>query len=232
MQKFLRTGLPVIALMILFNAFAPTEIQAQARVLGDILDRMDKHSQKLTSLRADVTMAKMNTQLGDDPEITRGTAIYAPRKGKDALVRIDWVKPDESLAVVNGEYIIYRPRLNQAYTGKVNKAKGNAKANGALAFMNMSRAQLKANYTAVYLGEGTLSDGTKTFHLRLTPKTKTSYTMAELWVDVDGMPIQTKIVENNNDTTTVLLTNLKKNINLKGSDFEIVVTKHTKFVKS
>ncbi|MBA2334658.1 MAG: LolA family protein [Pyrinomonadaceae bacterium] len=218
--------------MLLFSSFAPNETHAQARVLGDILDRMDRNNKTLSSLRADVTMAKQNAQLGGDPEITKGTVIYAPRKGKDALVRIDWIKPDESLAVVDGEYIIYRPRLNQAYTGKVNKAKGNAKANGALAFMNMSRVQLNANYTAAYLGEGTLSEGTKTFHLQLTPKTKTSYKTAELWVDTNGMPLQSKIVENNNDTTTVLLTNLRKNINLKGTDFVINVPGGTKFVKS
>ncbi|CAN5419782.1 hypothetical protein BH18ACI3_BH18ACI3_15530 [soil metagenome] len=232
MHRFLRLILPAITLMLLFSSFAPNETHAQARVLGDILDRMDRNNKTLSSLRADVTMAKQNAQLGGDPEITKGTVIYAPRKGKDALVRIDWIKPDESLAVVDGEYIIYRPRLNQAYTGKVNKAKGNAKANGALAFMNMSRVQLNANYTAAYLGEGTLSEGTKTFHLQLTPKTKTSYKTAELWVDTNGMPLQSKIVENNNDTTTVLLTNLRKNINLKGTDFVINVPGGTKFVKS
>ena len=231
MKKFLRFGLPAIAFVIFFNTVAVSEASGQG-ILREILDRMDKHNKTLTSLRASLTMAKQNAQLGDDPEITSGTAIYGKRKGKDALVRIDWVKPDESLAVVDGKYVIYRPRLAQAYTGSVNKAKGNAKANGALAFMSMSREQLRANYTATYLGEGTLSDGTKTVHIRLTPKIMSSYKTAEVWVDANGMPLQSRITENNNDTTTVLLTNITKNPSLKGSDFEVVLPKGTKIVKS
>jgi len=230
MKRFLRFGLPAIVFVIFLNALAVSEASAQG-VLREVLDRMDTHNKTLTSLRAGVTMAKQNAQLGDDPEITNGTAIYGKRKGKDALVRIDWVKPDESLAVVDGQYVIYRPRLKQAYTGSVN-TKANPKANNAFAFMNMSRAQLAANYTAKYLGEGTLSNGTKTAHIQLTPKTRTSYKVAELWVDTDGMPVQSKITEHNNDTTTVLLTNLKKNPSLKAEDFEVVIPKGTKVVKS
>lgn len=231
MKRFFRFGLPVIAVVFAFSGFVVTEINAQG-ILTDYLGRMDRHNKTLSSLRANVTMAKQNAQLGDDPEITLGKAIYVPRKGKDALVRIDWTKPEESLAVVNGKYIIYRPRLKQVLTGSVNKAKGNGKANGALAFMNMSKAQLKQNYKVTYLGEGTLSDGTPTVHLELVPITKASYKKAEIWVDANGMPLQSKITENNNDTTTVLLTKVEKNISLKGADFEIRYPGDTKIVKS
>ena len=219
-------------MMVFFGAVAVSESQAQGK-LGEILRRMDKHNKALTTLRADVTMGKQNAQLGDDPEITVGTAIYAKRPGKDALARIDWVKPlVESLAVVDGRYTIYRTKLGVAYTGSAKNAKKDTKGNSALAFMNMSKAELNANYTTAYLGEATLSDGTPTVQLKLTPKTKTSYKVAELWVDVDGMPRQSKIVENNNDTTTVLLTNLKKNPSLKSSDFKINYPEGTNVIKS
>jgi outer membrane lipoprotein-sorting protein len=69
-------------------------------------------------------------------------------------------------------------------------------------------------------------------HIKLTPKTRTSYKTAELWVDVDGMPRQSKLTEHNNDTTTVLLTNIQKNPSLKGSDFEIKLPPGTKTIKS
>lgn len=98
--------------------------------------------------------------------------------------------------------------------------------------MNMSRAQLKANYTVEYLGEATVGGSVKTWHLRLTPKTKTSYKSSELWVDKDGFPVQSKVVENNNDTTTVLLSNIKKNVTLNGASFQINLPKGTKIIKS
>ena len=194
---------------------------------------MDAHNKALTTLRADVTMGKQNAQLGDDPEITTGTAIYAKRPGKDALVRIDWKKPlEESLAVVDGRYLIYRTKLGIAYTGSAKDRTKDTKGNSALAFMNMSKAELNANYAASYLGEATLSDGTPTVQLQLIPKTKTSYKSAELWVDADGMPRQSKITENNNDTTTVLLTKLEKNIKLDSSNFQISLPKGTTIQKS
>ncbi len=232
MKRYLRFALPTIALMFVFGATVVTESYAQGK-LGEILRRMDTHNKALTTLRADVTMGKQNAQLGDDAEITTGTAIYAKRPGKDALVRIDWKKPlEESLAVVDGKYIIYRTKLGIAYTGSSKSATKDTKGNSALAFMNMSKADLNTNYTAAYLGEATLSDGTRTVQLQLTPKNKTSYKSAELWVDVDGMPRQSKIIENNNDTSTVLLTNLKKNPSLKSSDFQITYPKGTNVVKS
>ena len=99
--------------------------------------------------------------------------------------------------------------------------------------MNMSKAQLNANYTVVLLGKNvSLSSGVITWHLGMTPNVKTNYKSAELWVDADGMPHQTKIVENNNDTATYLLTNLEKNASLKTSNFQIKLPDGTKIQKS
>ena len=229
MNKLKRFGVAAFAFFVLFGAFSVAETKGQ--ILNVILKRMDDHNKSLTSLRAEVTMVKSNSQLGESDTLV-GTAIYRPRVGKDALVRIDWRKPEESMAVVDRKYIIYTPRKGQAITGIVDKAQGSAKAGGALAFMSMSKGQLKQNYDVVYLGEGTLSDGTKTVHLRLTPKTRQNYKDAEIWVDANGMPVQSKVTEHNNDTTTVLLSKLEKNKTIAGDQFKIVLPKGTKIVKS
>jgi outer membrane lipoprotein-sorting protein len=97
--------------------------------------------------------------------------------------------------------------------------------------MNMSKAQLQANYTVKYLGQANVAGGIPTWHLELVPKTAQKYKSAELWVDGNGMPIQAKVVENNNDTTTVLLSNLQKNVTLNASIFKIDLPKGTKIVK-
>ncbi|MEO8648632.1 MAG: outer membrane lipoprotein carrier protein LolA [Acidobacteriota bacterium] len=229
MQRYLNFIIPVLAAGFLYTALAAS-VPAQG-ILQDILKRMDDQNKSLTSLRASVTMVKQNAQLGDS-DTTQGTAIYLPQKGRDALVRIDWVKPDESLAVVNKEYVIYRPRLKQAYTGSTEKAKGNGKAAGAFAFMSMSRAQLKANYDVKYIGEETVSSGVKTWHLQLSPKTKSNYTSAEIWIDANGFPVQSKVNEVSGDATTILLSNLEKNISIDGGKFKIVLPKGTSIIKS
>jgi outer membrane lipoprotein-sorting protein len=133
--------------------------------------------------------------------------------------------------VANGTYTLYRPRLKQAIVGNAKNAQGNGKANSAMSFMNMSKEQLKANYTIKYLGEEKVAGGIPTWRLELTPKTATNFKMAELWVDGNGMPIQAKVTERNNDTTTVLLTNLQKNITIPGDVFALTPPKGTKIIK-
>jgi len=227
MIKILRYG-AIAVFAFIFIGISAGETNAQ---LTSILTRMDNHNKALSSLKADVTMSKYNNQL-EVSDVTKGKAIYLPRKGKDALVRIDWADPDESMAVVDKKYVIYRPRLKQAYTGNINSAKGNAKAGNALAFMSMSRSQLRANYDATILDPGTLSDGTKTDHIQLIPKKASSYTSAEIWVDANGMPVQSKIVEKNGDTTTIMLTNIVKNKTINADDFSITIPKGTEILKS
>ena len=218
--------------LIGFVVFAGSAANAPAQgIVNEILARMDAHNKSLTSLRADATMVKFQSQLNvSDPSV--GTTAYLPIKGKNPAVRIDWTSPQkESLAVIDKKYVIYRPSLSQAYTGTTDSAKGNAKAGSALAFMNMSKAQLKANYSVKYLGEETVKGGAKTWHLELTPNARTSYKSADVWVDGNGMPVQSRVTEHNNDSTTVLLTNLQKNVRINTSEFKIDLPKGTKIIK-
>jgi len=231
MKNYLKIGLTAIALTFVFGAIGATEARAQGAI-NEILKRMDEHYKALKSLRTNVVYEKYDSvvKVSDKME---GKAIYLPQKGKDALFRVDWTRPVESLSVVNKQYVIYRPRLSQAIVGSTEKVKNDSsKVSSPLAFINMSKEQLKANYTMKYLGEETLSNGTKAWHLELTPKTAQSYKMAEIWVDVNGMPVQMKVIEKNNDTSSVLLSGLEKNISLNPSIFKIDLPKGTKIVKN
>lgn len=230
MSKFLRFGLFAIALGFVFNAFAVTETKAQG-VLNEILKRMEKHRASLVTMQSDVTMVKYDSQIGEEDTL-KGVVKYKPGKTEnDMYIRIDWTKPDEKLAVLKTDYILYRPKLSQAIVGKVGKAKNSANAGGALSFMSMSKAQLKANYMPEYIGRETLGNGSSAVHIKLVPKTAQKYKFAELWVDDDGMPLQMKVVESNGDWTTVLLAGVKKNVKLNGDDFKISYPKDTKIVK-
>jgi len=230
MKLFLRLSFTITVVALLFSVFSAPETKAQA-VLQIILNRIDTHNKSLQTLRSNVTMEKYNSQL-KETDVTEGTMMYLPMKKGDPLIRIDWAKPvAETLAVIKGDYIVYRPRLSQYLTGKTKDAKGSGKSSGALAFMNMSKTQLKANYSIKYIGEESVSGGVRTTHLELTPKTASTYKMADLWVDADGMPVQAKIIEKNNDSTTILLSGLKKNGTINASDFKVIIPPGTKEVK-
>jgi outer membrane lipoprotein-sorting protein len=151
----------------------------------------------------------------------RGTTSYLPSYQGKRYMRLDWAKPAEHISVIGDEYWLWKPSINVVYTGRTDKAKNSAAAGGALSFMSMSKAQMKANYDLAFIGEEQLSDGTPVWHLQLTPKTAQNYKMADMWVDQNGMPRQAKILEKNNDTTTVLLSNIRKNQTIDSAIFTL-----------
>ena len=65
----------------------------------------------------------------------------------------------------------------------------------------------------------------------MTPKSANSYKGADLWVDANGMPVQAKVVEKNNDSTTIQLTNIERNATVKGDVFAIKPPKNTKIIQ-
>lgn len=232
MKTFLRLGFLTIALTVFFNAFAVSDIKAQG-IINDIYKRMESHRATLKTLQADVKMDKYNPQL-DVHDLTQGSVIYLPGKTeRNMYIRINWTKPvEEQLAVIEGKYTLYRPRLKQVITGKVDAAKNSAGAGNALSFMSMSREQLKTNYTVKYIGEEKVGGNVPVWHLELTPKVAGKYKTAEIWVDGNGMPVQAKVVENNGDATTVLLSRLIKNETISAKVFTIVYPeKGTKVIK-
>lgn len=224
----------VIAALGFVGLFSVSNIPAQGNQIREIKKRMDAHNKALQTLRVDATMVKYNSQLGETDTVN-GTAIYAKGKGKYPYVRVDWKRPEETLAVVDGKYQLYKPSQMIAYTGSVDSVGSGgdkAKGNSAFAFVSMSKTELDTNYDVAYINEETLSNGVRAIHLQLTPKVSTSYKLADLWVDSDGMPVQSRITEKNNDTTTVLLSKPQKNVTLKPADFKINWPAGTKVQKS
>ena len=231
MKTFFNLSLTTIAILLFSGAFVETKAQG---ILNDILKRMDNNYKSLQSLRANVAMDKYNSQI-DEHDIYDGKAIYyfEPKK-KGRYVRIDWTKPvQETLSVVNKKYVIYTPRRKQAITGNASDAKGSGKAGNLFSFINMSKAELKSNFDIKYFGEEKIGSDIPTWHLEMTPKNSASYNFkkAEMWVDGNGMPLQIKITENNNDTITLLLTNIQKNVAIKANVFKVDLPKGTNIIK-
>lgn len=203
-----------------------------AGLVSSVLNRMERNRQSLKSLKASLSMEKYNSQLRDKDQYI-GNVMYMPANGRNAYVRIEWQKPRrEILAVANGQYTLFRPSLNQAMRGKTGSIKGSQGASSVLDMMYMSKQQLEAKFQPVQdVREETLWGGISTIHLTLVPKGNASYKYAEIWVDSAGMPVQTKIVEKNDDATTMRLSGMERNPKISTDDFNLKLDSSVKIIK-
>lgn len=231
MKRFLTPILAFALVIIALGAIPLPRTNAQAGLVSSLYTRMQRNQQTLKTLSADISMDKYNSQIGDSDKFY-GTVKYIPVGGKSALVRLEWTKPQhEILAVANGAYILYRPRLNMAYVGTTNSIKSE-KDSDVLALLNMSTTQLRSRFGDLQdLRDETLWGGVVTTHFKAVPKNAASYNYIEVWVDASGMPVQTKMVEKNNDSTTVRLTNVSRNQTIDKGVFELKLDSSVKKVK-
>jgi outer membrane lipoprotein-sorting protein len=230
MKKFVAPALVLTLLAAIFLMPTPPA-SAQAGLVSSILSRLEKNRQNLKTLSADISMDKYNAQLRDSDKYY-GKVSYIPVGGRSAYVRLEWSKPQhEILAVSNGAYVLYRPRLNMAYVGSTGAIKSQ-KDSDVLALLNMSAAQLRSRFGELQdVRDETLWGGVAATHFKAVPKAAASYKYIEVWVDGSGMPVQTKMVEKNDDSTTVRLTNVAKNQNIDKSIFELKLDSGVKKVK-
>ncbi|MCU1264442.1 MAG: hypothetical protein JWM21_760 [Acidobacteria bacterium] len=231
MKRLMGLGLSMVVLTVLAVG-SPQEASGQsAGLVSSVLNKLEQNRQSLKSLRAGISMEKYNSQLRDK-ETSHGVILYTPATGRNANVRIEWNAPQhEIITVSKGQYWFYRPRLGIVYTGSSSSAK-NPKASGIVELMNMSRQQLQARYEPFQdVREETLWGGVSTIHLKLVPKGSATFKYAEVWVDSSGMPVQTKVVEKNDDATTVRLNNVERNVKLSDEVFSVKLDSNVKVIK-
>jgi outer membrane lipoprotein-sorting protein len=233
MKRLVPLGLllAVLAGASIISSPKPTNGQS-AGLVSSVLNRMERNRQSLKSLKASLSMEKYNAQLRDKDNYS-GWVLYVPGSGRDASVRIEWQRPrQEILAVAKGQYTLFRPSLRQAIVGKSGSVKGKAGASGVLDMMYMTKQQLEAKFQPVQdVREETLWGGVSTIHLTLVPKGNASFKYAEIWVDSSGMPVQTKIVEKNDDATTMRLSGVERNLKISSDEFNIKLDSSVKIVK-
>jgi outer membrane lipoprotein-sorting protein len=233
MNRFIPLGLIAGLVLAAFIGVSPATANAQsAGLVSSVLNRLEKNRASLKSLRAGINMEKYNSQLGTKDTST-GVVLYIPGAGRNASVRLEWKSPQhEVLAVKDGKYVLFRPRLGIAYTGKSSDRNGQ-KASGIIDMMYMSKQQLEAKFQPLQdVREETLWGGVSTIHLTLVPKGNSSYKYAEVWIDSSGMPVQSKIVERNDDATTMRLVSIEKNPRISPDDIPVKLESNVKVVKS
>ncbi len=222
MKRLITFGLAVALIITAIGSCPPNaNVQAQgAGLVSSIVNKLESNNRDLRSLRAGISMEKYNAQIGENDKY-QGVVLYVPAKGRNANVRVDWQSPQrETIAVSNGQYVLYQPRKNLAYFGNARSSKN--KAGGVFELMNLSGSQLQARFEGLQdIYDETLWGGVKTLHFKLVPKGASSFKYAEAWMDNSGMIVQTKIIERNNDATTVRLTKIEKNARVSSGDFRL-----------
>ena len=223
----------LVALMLAALVAIPLpRANAQAGLISSLLTKMEKNRQSLKSLTADISMEKYNSQLRDSDKYY-GTVRYIPAGSRAAsFVRLDWNKPQQEILVVaNGAWMVYRPRLKQIIEGKTATV-NNKKDNEVLGLLSMSAAQLRSRFGDFQDSyDETIWGNVHTQHLKAIPKTAASYQYIELWVDDNGMPVQTKMVEKNGDSTTMRLSNVNRNADIPMNIFKLDVDSSVKRIK-
>ncbi len=231
MKKLIPSILTITLIAISLAAVPVPRADAQAGLVSSVYTRLERNRQNLKTLSADISMDKYNAQLHDSDKYF-GTVRYIPVGGRSAFVRLEWTKPQhEILVVANGVYTLLRPRLGIAYVGMTNSIKS-AKDSDVLALLNMSAAQLRSRFGELEeLRDETLWGGVAATHFKAVPKSAASYKYIEVWVDKEGLPVQTKMVEKNDDSTTVRLTNVAKNQTIPMDQFQLKLDPSIKKVK-
>ena len=231
MRRFATLGLALAILVAAVAVSSPTKVDAQsAGLVSALINRMERNRRELKSLRAGISMEKYDARI-HDADKRGGVVLYVPGQGRSAYVRVDWQYPaKETLAVADGQYTLFRPRLNMAYKGSA--ASSRAKAGGVFDFLNMSGQQIRTRFEPLQdIYEETLWGGVSTTHIKLVPKGGASYKYAEVWIDGGGMPVQTKVVEKNDDATTVRLTDMQKNAGISLDQFKLQLDGSVKIIK-
>jgi outer membrane lipoprotein-sorting protein len=224
-------SIALLAGTVVFLPASGTKAQT-AGLVSSIFSRMERNKRSLKSLKANITMLKYNSQIRDTDKY-QGLVLYIPgANNSSAFLRLEWTSPiSEILAVANGNYDLYKPRQNLVYRGKTGTI-GSKRDNDVLALMSMSPAQLRARFGELEdLRDETLWGGVSTQHFKATPKGGASYKYIEVWVDADGMPVQTKMVEKNDDSTTMRLTNVQRNASIPMDQLKLNLGSNVKVVK-
>lgn len=232
MRRFATLGLALAILVAAVAVSSPTKVEAQsAGLVSALINRMERNRRELKSLRAGISMVKYNAQIRDEDKYN-GVVLYVPAAGRSAYVRVDWQSPQqETLAVADGQYTLFRPRLNMAYRGNARSSRN--KVGGAFDFLNMSGQQIRTRFEPLQdIYEETLWGNVRTTHIKLVPTGGASYKYAEVWIDGGGMPVQTKVVEKNDDATTVRLMNMERNAGISLDQFKLQLDGNVKIVKS
>jgi outer membrane lipoprotein-sorting protein len=186
-----------------------------------ILQRMRAAQEDLDSLKARVEQVKSYPQLGIDDPVERGFLYFEPGK-----VRLEIQEPEvRILAVKDGKYVLYQPRIRQAILGKLEGQGTKGLFPGLLTGSPESFVELEKSYEAQDLGEKTIDD-VRAHHLSFDARSGVAVYCQKIELFIDAalmLPVRQKCREANQSEITLTLSEIERNVPLAKDLFEIEI---------
>jgi outer membrane lipoprotein-sorting protein len=184
---------------------------AQGGEADAVLRSLEARGRELRTMRAEFVQVKLSAVLGDKEE-TRGTvSLRVPGR-----LRWDYTAPDPSAMLIrDGRFERYFPRTKQVFRGP---AKGEA---DLLVGFGPGAADLGRRYEVALVGEEPVG-AEPAYRLRLKPREPGLFALIELWVEkARSIPLQTRLTEPTDDTTTIRFAGVALNTTLPPDAFEL-----------
>jgi outer membrane lipoprotein-sorting protein len=193
-----------------------------------ILNQMHEKSKRLSTIQASIVQLK-RFQIG--PRETYSGVLYFRHEGPNKdKIRITYKSGGEvtnDLLIDGDKITLYQPKIKQAIiTSRARQAEQNPEYD-FLAAPYGSVSGLKSRYAITYLRDEPVGIFS-TSVIQLTPVGKSSFTKVTFWVDqASWLPVQYKVDEQTGDTTTLTLSNVKRNDQVPADAFKIELPKGT-----
>ena len=197
--------------------FATGAVDAPQR----ILERMRAAQADLASMKARVEQVKSYPQLGIEDPVEKGLLYFQPGQ-----IRLEIQEPEiRILAVKDGKYVLYQPRIRQAIVGKLEGQGTKGLFPGLLTGSPESFAELEKSYEASDLGETSLGE-LRAHHLSFSARPGVAVYCQKIELFIDAallLPVRQKCVEANQSEITLTLSDIERNARLEKGLFEIEI---------
>jgi len=232
MNSVLKTFAVAAALSLTAGVPFAAPAAAATQVMPQVVTKMEAAGRNLKSLQAGIKQLKEDRSLGIKEEST-GTFLYKAGAPGTERVLLQYTEPSvQTVSIVGDDVMMYRPDLHQLV--KTTRKAGAGK-NKSLNFVGLgygeAAAQLRDKYDVTFLGDDKLN-GQAVSMVNLKPKdTSDGVQGIIIWVDqATWLPIQ-YYVQEKGSRTTITLSAMKPNLDLKDDRFTIAYPKDTQIVQ-
>lgn len=232
MKRALMTFAVAAAVTLGVGAPLAAPAAAATQVMPQVLSKMEAAGRSLKTLQAGIQQVKDDRTLGIT-EKSSGTFLYKAGAPGSERVLLQYTEPSvQTVSVIGDKVMMYRPDLKQVVE---TTRKAGAGKNKSLNFLGLgygeAAAQLRDKYDVTFLGDEALN-GLATSMIQLDPKDKSEGVQGIIvWVDQKTwLPIQ-YYVQEKGSRTTITLSAMKPNLDIKDDRFVINYPRDTQVVR-
>ncbi len=207
----------------------PSQAQANNYSLDQVFAKMDEVQKGFRSAAADIERTHV-TVLVNDKDVSSGKFYYT-RRGQEPRVKLEISKPTPQFLLIDkGKLQLYTPNLKQVQEASITGHQDKVEMFMALGF-GQSSQDLKRNFDVRLAGEEVV-DGIKTSVLELKPKNSAMFKSVQMWMDQQKwVAVQIKTTENSGDYMVLKFSNVKLNLGISDSVFDLKMPKDVRVIK-